>query len=194
MPCLAIHLAVAKKYLEKHPEENTEEFILGSIAADTETPIDKYLSLPGNDKNNRHFGENYNTDNLIEYMKRKVNFQRFFATNDINTSFVRGYFLHLVCDYYFFGEYINDEILANMSLKDAIKIGYNDYNIITPILIKKYNLKIPKEIREMVSHPGIGSIRILDLETVSRFIDEMSNTDLETLKVELLKPKGSSKI
>ena len=35
MPCLAIHLAVAKKYLEKHSEDS-EEFILGTIAPDIE--------------------------------------------------------------------------------------------------------------------------------------------------------------
>ena len=34
MPCIAIHLAVAKKYLEKHPDENYNEFILGTIAPD----------------------------------------------------------------------------------------------------------------------------------------------------------------
>ena len=45
MPCLAIHLAVAEKYLDKHPEENKEEFILGTIAPDTGLPnINEYIN------------------------------------------------------------------------------------------------------------------------------------------------------
>ena len=73
MPCLAMHLAVAKKYLEKHPEENKEEFILGTIAPDINMPdINKYIKGVTDDKNSHHFGLNFKTDNIIEYMKKKV--------------------------------------------------------------------------------------------------------------------------
>ena len=34
MPALTIHLTIAKKYLENHPEEDKESFISGSIAPD----------------------------------------------------------------------------------------------------------------------------------------------------------------
>lgn len=193
MPCLAIHLAVAKKYLEKHPEENKEEFILGSIAPDIDLPnIENYMKVIKdiNNKNNRHFGENYRTNNFIEYMKRKVNFNKFFSINDINTSFLRAYFLHLICDYYFFGKYIKDDIFKNMSLDEAIKVGYNEYNIITPILIKKYNLEIPKEIKDLISEKGIGNLKILNESTIDKFIEEMSSTDLESEKKQLVIEKN----
>lgn len=179
MPCLAIHLAVAKKYLEKHPEENKDDFILGSIAPDIDLPeINNYINGVSDDKNSHHFGLNYQTNDLIEYMKKKVDFSLFFAQNDINTTFLRAYFLHLLCDYYFFGEYINDKKIENLSFVDAVKIGFNDYNLITPKLIEKYNLEVPDLIKDIISGQGIGEIRLLDESTVDRFIDEMANINL----------------
>lgn len=183
MPCLAIHLAVAKKYLEKHPEDNNKDFILGTIVPDINYPnIDQYINGVSDDKNSHHFGLNYKTNDLIEYMKKKVDFNLFFQNNDINTTFLRAYFLHLLCDYYFFGEYISDDRITNLSLMDAVKIGFNDYNLITPRLIKKYNLDVPEEIKEIISGEGIGEIKLLKEDIVDKFIEEMANLDLYSEK------------
>lgn len=179
MPCLAIHLAVAKKYLEKHPEENKAEFILGSIAPDIEMDnLNDYLNGDFTDKNSRHFGKNFVTDNLIEYMKKKVDFKLFFEKNNIDTSFRRAYYLHLLCDYYFFGEYITDEKLNRYTYEEAVKLGYNDYDLITPILIKKYNLEVPKQIEGIINKNGEGTLSIFNESIVDKFIEEMSNLDL----------------
>ena len=186
MPCLAMHLAVAKKYLEKHPEENKEDFILGTIAPDINmSNIGEYINGVTEDKNSHHFGLNYQTKNIIEYMKKKVDFSLFFQSNDINTSFLRAYFLHLLCDYRFFGDYITDERLFGLSFKEAAKIGYNDYDLITPILISKYDLEIPEEIRSIVMGKGEGHIKILDENLVYRFIDEMAYVNLDEEKSRL---------
>ncbi len=183
MPCLAIHLAVAKKYLKRHPEEIKEDFILGTIAPDIDIPnINKYIIGVSDDKNSHHFGSNYKTDNIIEYMKKKVDFNMFFKDNDINTSFLRAYFLHLLCDYAFFGEYVSDERLTKLPFMDVVKIGYNDYDLITPKLISKYNLEIPEQVKDILSRKGSGNIELLDETTVDRFIDEMSSLDLEEEK------------
>ena len=49
MPCLAINLAIAKKYLENHPDENREDFILGTIAPDINMPnIKPVISIVNN--------------------------------------------------------------------------------------------------------------------------------------------------
>ena len=179
MPCLVIHLAVAKKYLEKHPEENKDEFILGSIAPDINLyNINQYINGVADGKNSHHFGLNYETGNILEYMKKKVDFALFFKSNDINTSFLRAYFLHLLCDYRFFSEYINDEWFNSLSFMDAVKIGYNEYNLITPIIISKYDLEVPNQIKDIISGKGKGKLKVLDEQTIYRFIDEMSNVDL----------------
>jgi hypothetical protein len=194
MPCLAIHLAVAKKYLENHNEDKNE-FILGTIAPDINLPdIDKYINGTSEDKKSHHFGNSIETNSLIEYMKNKVNFNLFFSYNDINTSFAKAYFLHLLCDYYFFGDYIKDERLKNLSLRDAIKVGYNDYNLITPILINKYGLEVPDQVKDMMLQEGQGELQILDLETVYKFIDEMSSLNLEDEKIKRTSEIKSSQL
>ena len=194
MPCLAIHLAVAKKYLEKHNEDENE-FILGTIAPDINLPdIDKYIKGTSEDKKSHHFGNSIETNSLIEYMKNKVNFNLFFSYNDINTSFAKAYFLHLLCDYYFFGDYIKDERLKDLSLRDAIKVGYNDYNLITPILINKYGLEVPDQVKDMMLQEGQGELQILDLETVYKFIDEMSSLNLEDEKIKRTSEIKSSQL
>ena len=112
MPCLAIHLAVAKRYLETHKDENEDDFILGTIAPDIDMiNIDKYINGVNSDKNSHHFGRNADTSSLVAYSKSKVDFKLFFEQNDLTSSFLRAYFLHLICDYYFFGEYIPKDIL-----------------------------------------------------------------------------------
>ena len=183
MPCLAIHLAVAKKYLEKHPEENKDEFILGTIAPDIKMPnINKYINGVNDDKNSHHFGLNFKTESLIEYMKKKVDLNLFFQSNDINTSFLRAYFLHLLCDFRFFSEYITDDRLVGLSFEETVKIAVNDYDLITPIIISKYNLEIPEQIKDIISEKGEGKLQFLDEELVYKFIDEMASQDLQDVK------------
>lgn len=183
MPCLAIHLAVAKKYLEKNKEENEKDFILGTIAPDIELDnVNNYINGEFTDKNSRHFGETTKTDDIVEYMKKKVSFKSFFNQNDINTSFRKAYFLHLLCDYYFFGNYVTNEKLKDLSFMDAVKIGFNDYNLITPKLIKEYNLTIPEQIKDLINTEGVGELQLLDYSTIDSFIEDMSNFDLDKEK------------
>ena len=187
MPCLAMHLAIAKEYLNKYPEEDEEEFILGTIAPDIDMPyIDKYINGVNSDKNSHHFGDNYNTTDAIEYMKKKVNFGKFFASNDLSTSFLRAYFLHLISDYLFFGEYITQEDIKGMSFVEIRDKGYADYNRITSKLIEKYNLVIPECIKEMVSGYSEGELEILKENQVYKFIEDISNININDFKNNIL--------
>jgi hypothetical protein len=191
MPCLAMHLAVAKEYLRHHPEEKEDEFILGTIAPDINMKdIEKYVNGASEDKNSHHFGENYNTTDMIEYMKKKVNFEKFFENNDLDTSFKRAYFLHLICDYVFFGEYITHDSISGMTF-DEIKLkGFNDYNRITPILIDKYKLTIPDVISGIVMGHSDGELEIISEQYVYEFIKNMSEVNLEEYKNNILKNRS----
>ena len=179
MPCLAVHLAIAEKYLKNHLEENRDDFILGTIAPDIELPeMEKYINIIGKGKNNNHFGHNVNTTDPIEYMKRKVDFKMFFNINDIDTSFKRGYFLHLLSDNLFFKDYVDYKKLEGLN-QEQVKIkAYNEYNLITPILIKKYKLNIPDSIKQIVMGKGEGKLEILKEEDVFEFIEKMANINL----------------
>ena len=185
MPCLAMHLAVAKEYLKRHPEENKEEFILGTIAPDINIEnINKHINGVEGDKNSHHFGENYNTSDAIEYMKRKINFQKFFNSNDLSTSFLRAYFLHLICDYKFFGEYITKDDIKGITIDEIKEKGYADYNRITPKIIEKYDLEIPEKIKDIISGISDGKLEILNEQKVYEFIEDMSKIDIENYKNE----------
>ena len=190
MPCLAMHLAIAKEYLKKHPEENKGEFILGTIAPDVNIPnINNYINGITEDKNGHHFGENYNTNDAIEYMKKKVNFQKFLNDNNINTSFLRAYFLHLISDYLFFGEYITGKDIENLSFVEIRDKGYADYNRITLKIIEKYNLEIPEGIKDIVSGVSDGKLELINEEQVYRFIKEMAQIDIQQFKNTILNKK-----
>ena len=58
--------------------------------------------------------------------------------------------------------------------------------MITPILISKYDLEIPEEIRSIVIGKGEGHIKLLDENLVYRFIDEMADVNLEEEKNKLI--------
>lgn len=179
MPCLVMHLAIAKKYLKIHPEENYNEFILGTIAPDIDMEgIENYINGVTHDKNSHHFGENYQTTDVIEYMQKKVNFEKFFEENNIDTSFKRAYFLHLLADYYFFGKYITHNDLIGKSLMEVVKIGFNDYDLITPIIIEKYDLDLPPQLEFLNNCKGKGDLQLLNLEEVFKFIEDMSMLDI----------------
>ena len=120
-------------------------------------------------------------------MKKKVDFNLFFQSNNINTSFLRAYFLHLICDHCFLGGYIKNKRVEELPLNEAIKIGINDYNLITPIIISKYDLEVPNEIKDIISGEGIGNLEILNEDIVYQFIDDMANLNLEDEKNRLLR-------
>ena len=94
MPGYVIHLAVAKEYLKKskNRNENEEEFINGVIFPDSVK-----------DKAITHYGEKSSKSNLYEFLKDK----------NVNNSFYRGYFLHLLTDYLFYNKYV-DKITKDM--------------------------------------------------------------------------------
>ena len=187
MPCLAMHLAIAKEYLKKNPNEDKEEFILGTIAPDIDMPdIDKYINGVNSDKNSHHFGDNYNTTDAIEYMKKKVNFDKFFVFNDLSTSFLRAYFLHLISDYLFFGEYITNKEINGKTLLEIRDIGYADYNRITSKLVKKYDLVIPEKIKWILNSHSEGELEILKEDQVYTFIEDMSNININNFKNNIL--------
>lgn len=73
MPGYVIHLSVANRYIEKHPEEikDHNKFIEGVISPDGVT-----------DKSITHYGPK----------SSKVNLKLFLESNEINDDFNKGYF------------------------------------------------------------------------------------------------------
>lgn len=157
MPGYVIHLAIAEKYLEKNKNEKYNDFIDGVIYPDEI-----------NDKYKTHYWNEMRSVNLYNFLKE----------NKIDTSFNRGYFLHLLTDYLFYNKYIeywSTDI-------------YTDYDILNPYLLKKYDVKLPARIKKYVHVAEQGkSLKILSKEVVDKFIKDLSNLDLEYIKEEITK-------
>lgn len=157
MPGYVIHLAVAEKYIEKHKSknENYYEFIEGVIYPDS-TKI----------KSETHYGEKSSQSNVYEFLKE----------HELNNSFERGYFLHLLTDYLFYNRYID-------TISNEI---YSDYDILNDKLIEKYNVKLPEKVKNTVSSKE-GELKILSMELLDKLIEEISNYDLDKLSIEIKK-------
>ena len=150
-----IHLAIAEEYLRKHNDikEDYEEFIKGVIYPDSVT-----------DKSLTHYG----------IKSSKVILKDFLQDNEINNSYMRGYFLHLITDYLFYNKY----------LEKFSKDIYNDYDILNKRLIEKYNVVLPENIQNNVFYED-GETKILIMELAIKIIDEISDLNLNAVEKEI---------
>ena len=158
-----IHLAVAQEYLKKHKDvkEDYDEFIKGVIYPDSVT-----------DKSLTHYG----------IKSSKVILKDFLQDNEINNSYMRGYFLHLITDYLFYNKY----------LEKFTKDIYNDYDILNKRLIEKYNVVLPENIQNNVFYED-GETKILTMELAIKIIDEISDLNLNAVEKEIRKNPNDEK-
>lgn len=166
MPSLAMHLAIAKKYLEQHPEENEEEFYQGAIAPDMK-PI---LEI-GNGR--LHYGENSHRPGLNKYYQEE----------GLNSSYNRGYFQHLLTDYLFYNKFF-DEFSYDI---------YDDYTRMNTRIIKRYGLEIPEDIQKHIEKLD-GEIKVIDEDSVYKFIETVGKLDLENYQEQISEKDKEHKI
>ncbi len=158
-----IHLAIAEEYLKKHKDvkEDYDEFIKGVIYPDSVT-----------DKSLTHYG----------IKSSKVILKDFLQDNEINNSYMRGYFLHLITDYLFYNKY----------LEKFTKDIYNDYDILNKRLIEKYNVVLPENIQNNVFYKE-GETKILTMELAIKIIDEISDLNLNAVEKEIRENSNDEK-
>ena len=158
MPGYVIHLATANEYIRKHENEiqNKEEFFKGCIAPDETDKENKKIT---------HYGNGSDQVELRKYLQ----------SNNIDSDYKKGYFLHLITDYIFY----------NKLLECISKKIYNDYDILNDYLIKKYDVKLLDEIKDKVFYTD-GQTEILSRELAEKIIDVASETSLEEIKNEII--------
>ena len=157
MPSLAMHLAIAKKYLESHKEENEEEFYKGTVAPDMKPVLEI-----GNGR--LHYGENSHRPGL----------NRYYQEEGLNSSYNRGYFLHLLTDYLFY----------NRFLTEYSHDIYDDYERMNQRIINKYGLKVPEKLEGYIKIVD-KELKVVDEDSVYRFIDSVGQLDLEKYKEQI---------
>ena len=167
VPSIAIHLATATEYLKNHPEENKDDFIIGSISPDL---------VP--DTNISHHSNPNSFDNGLNYLVGKVDLKQCLKDFDFGTSFGRGYFLHLITDkeFYLALSKTRDDFgeMSHARLKELL---YGDYSVVNGFFKEKYGLTFPEAVKEY-DFSIAGEPKLLDVEKICRLIGELGEMDL----------------
>jgi len=170
MACATIHLSIAKKYLQKHPNLNYEEFIAGTLYPDVAEDNDK-----------SHYTDiNRGTDN-VSHVRGKVNLFAFLESHPEMNDFEKGWFLHLVTDYLFFLECFSEAYLLSITYDEFCKELYHAYSCINSYLEEKFDLNEDYyKAYPSAYYPEIPYEEcILPINLVDEFIERVSKIDLE---------------
>jgi len=159
MPGYIIHLAVAKEYIRNFRIKDEEEFLKGTIAPDL------LATTLAEGKEKTHYSP---------IGGAQVNLKQFLKENKITSSYMEGYFLHLVVDYLFYNRYF-----TNFDTR-----LYDDYDKTNKQLIEEYNITIPDEISEIIQFKE-GELEILDIEKLNQMITEISKKSIREYEKEL---------
>lgn len=157
MPSLIMYLAIAKKYIEKHPEENEEEFMKGILAPD----IKRNLKA---EKARLHYGER---------SSHRPDLNRFYQERGLDSSYNRGYFLNLLSDYLFYNGFLQEY---------SVSI-FHDFRKMNKRMKEKYGIDLPQELEGRVKYED-GELSSIDEESVYKFVDSAGRLNLEEYKEE----------
>lgn len=99
MPSQIIHLAIAKRYLTKHPQaiRDVQAFLDGSVLPDLAS--DKAVS---------HCGVRTEKHDIVKRNAQKVSPTKFAATHDLSDDLNKGQYLHLYTDYQYYNVFLLD--------------------------------------------------------------------------------------
>lgn len=99
MPSQITHLAIAKKYLEKHPGliRDVQRFLDGSVLPDLDP-----------NKERSHCGVRAERVNIVKRNLEKVDPQKFLATHDLQDDLNKGWYLHLYVDYQYYNIFLKN--------------------------------------------------------------------------------------
>ncbi len=184
MACATIHLAIAKKYLEKHPTLNYRDVISGTL----------YPDAADNNDESHYTNLNRGNDN-ISHVRGKVSLYSFLKNHKYLNDFELGWFLHLITDYLFFEECFDTEYLLENSYEQFCKDLYFAYIHLNLYLSEKYNITkddyidYPSEYYSGVSYKEC----ILSKDLIDTFINRVSSIDIEKYIKKIQKTRSNVK-
>ncbi len=168
MPSIIIHLAIGQEYIKKNKVKNKQEFLKGSIAPD----FKEDLKTKNQEKQESHFTSLINGKQVIEIEKLKNSLKI-----DINSDFGKGYFLHILTDYYFYQKYFKNENEKAIKEKGSL---YEDYNRLNKRLIDYYKIKEIGNFTENTNSSNANP-EYLHFDKIKDFIEDMSNLDIDDI-------------
>ena len=184
MANLHIHLAVAKRYLEKQGGiENIKDFYDGNIIPDL-----------AEDKEATHYGVRSEKQNILKRNFEKVNPEKFLEVNALDNDLNRGRFLHLVTDWEYYNNLLPKDRLQKMSFIEYGKSQVITRVLFTEQLIKKYDVspsmvsfekklkeqmaKTKKEDSERFRSEKLDGEPFYTAQELDEFIERVSSIDL----------------
>lgn len=166
MPGFTIHIAIAKEYIEKHPEEikQEKEFIQGVIDPDL-LSIEKHIS-----KEITHY-------ETPKKGKLEIDLEKFIQNKpkDCSVDYEKGYFLHLLTDSLF---YTKDFKKETQDMKAKGEDFYYDYDVLNESLMKRYQVNALPTIQKYMGKLD-GKPKYLQEEKIVQFIERVASCDLE---------------
>ena len=176
MACLAMHLAIAKKYLENNPTENKDIFIKGAYLPDVAE--DKILS---------HYGIRMPIKRVKDMLDSKVDIVECAKNTDLKDDMSKAIFLHLTTDYLFYN-FVYSPALETKSPDQIKNMMYQDYDFVTNHIVNNYNITIPQEISHIVKSKdgGIDSM-FFNTQQIDKFVELTSKLNLKECKEQIVK-------
>ena len=175
MACLAMHLAIAEKYLEKNPNENKEAFMIGAYLPDIEE-----------DKIKSHYGIRMPIRCVKDMLDSKVDIIECAKNTDLNNDLSKAVFLHLTTDYLFYN-FVYSPSLETKTPEQIKNMMYQDFDFVTKHVLNKYKINIPQQINHIVkSKDGDINSTFFNAEQIDKFIDLVSKLDLKDCKQQFL--------
>lgn len=185
MASFDIHLAIGMRYISKNNIINKNDLLKGVIDPDL-----------SDNKNISHYRIDINSNTLSLYLSAKVNLLEFLNKNDINDEYNKGIFLHLITDYLFFNDFFDKNYINNISYQDFINDLYYTYDKYNNYLENKYCINDYLKMENLTSYIEKakktnkyfkGDYKLIfNEDTISNFIDRVSNINLEKYKNKIL--------
>ena len=178
MASFYIHLAVAKRYIDKNNIKYPDELLVGANAPDEAI-----------DKDKAHYTGIRKDNSLLTHLSTKVILRDFLKENSLESDYNKGVFLHLITDYLFFNDFFPQSYLENITYEDFCKDLYYSYSLTNEILKEQYSIlvKEPKVYSKIIDDGTRKNI--LHINDLEKFIEKVSDISLEKYRLKLLKAK-----
>lgn len=180
MPSMAVHFAVGREFLKYNKIKDKESFRKGILEPDL------LGLLSQKDKEKAHFSEK--KDDLMslrQKLETKVNLLMYLNMREINSDFERGYYLHLLTDYYFFNDFLfKTKTQFNETIID-MKMLYDDYEKIAKDMEENFGVD-----NRNTPWDGLyqeGEPVFFTKKEIFEFIKKCSKLDIMKIRKEILK-------
>lgn len=180
MPSLDVHIAIARKYLEKYNDiENEIAFIKGNL--DPDLSDDRIAS---------HYTKKSDRNDLSEILKNKIRINKYLKSKSIVDDYEKGYFLHLVTDFIFFNYFLDKDYIRTTDYTSFKKDLYYSYNMAHNYLIHNYDINyypFETEVKKRIftsqidaNYNGEKRTNIFPYEKLDKFVNKILEKDINS--------------